>query len=86
MELIKKLNEDAQTSIDRDTFDRLVRHASEEIKDNMKTDLSTMEQHTDDLHMTDIILGIIENIAGFEDTDEAAELARRVLREVKRTW
>ena len=77
MELIKKLNEDAQTSIDRETFDRLVRHARSEIK---------YREHTDDMHMMDIILGIIENIAGFEDIDEAGELAKRVLLAVKRNW
>ena len=80
MELIKKLNEDARTSMDRDTFDRLVRLAKDEIENNLKR-----PEH-DETEMMDIILEIIENVAGFEDPDEAGELAKRVLLAVKGNW
>ena len=81
MELIKKLNEDARTSMDRDTFDRLVRLAKDEIENNLKR-----PEHADEMEMMDIILEIIENVAGFEDPDEAGELAERVLLAVKGSW
>ena len=81
MELIKKLNEDAQTSIDRETFNRLVRLAKDEIENNLKR-----PEHADEMEMMDIILELIENIAGFEDPDNAGELASRVLQAVKGNW
>ena len=72
MELIKQLNEELKTSMDPDTFNRLVQVADDNIDD-----------HEDDVQMIDTILGIVEDVAGFEDPDDAFKLAHEVLDAVK---
>lgn len=76
MKLIKKLNEDARTSMDSHTFDRLVKLAKADIKNTVGLDASDSE-------MLDIIYHMIEDIAGYEMTKDADELAGRVLRMIK---
>ena len=76
MELIKQLNEMADELMDEETFGRLVRFALEDIKAQLSPDASDEE-------MLELIHGMIENIAGYEESQDAAELANRVLAEVK---
>lgn len=76
MELIKKLNEDARTSMDSHTFDRLVKFAKEDIEKTVGLDAS-------DAEMLDVIYNMIDDVAGFEDPKDADQLAGRVLKTIK---
>ena len=76
MELIKQLNEDLRTSMDSHTFDRLVHFAVKEIHNTVGLDASDVEK-------IDVILGMIEDVPGFEDAEDASDLADRVLRVIK---
>ena len=77
MELIKQLSERADELMDQETFERLVKFAIEDI-----AKVSGNKGTTDD-EMLDVIYLMIENIAGYEDAEAAADLANRVLAEVK---
>lgn len=74
MKLIRELNENLKTSMDDETFNRLVQHAIEDIRDAGAT--------TDD-QMLEIIHSMVENVPGFEETDDAVKLANRVFAQVK---
>ena len=77
MELIKQLNEMADVAMDEETFERLVKYATEDIE---KLESFGEEASNDD--KLEVIHSMIENIAGYEETDEAVELANRVLARV----
>lgn len=77
MELIKQLNERADELMDKETFERLVTFAIEDI-----ASYSGDEGASDD-EMLEVIYSMIENIAGYEDAIAADELAGRVLAAVK---
>lgn len=76
MELIKQLDEMANTKMDEETFIRLVRFAKQDIEEQGNT-LSDDEK-------LEFIHSMIENIAGFEETADAVQLAKRVLNQVNR--
>ena len=76
MELIKQLNEDLRTSMDSHTFDRLVHFAKGELDKIVGPDASDVEK-------IDVILGMIEDVPGYEDAEDASDLADRVLRVIK---
>ena len=76
MELIKQLDEMAKTDMDEETFDRLVKYATQDIKQNLRPD-------TSDDDMLEVIHGLVENIAGFEEVADAVTLANKVLERVK---
>ncbi len=75
MELIKQLDEMAKTDMDDETEFRLVRFA--------KQDIEEQGAQSDDEKL-EIIHSMIENIAGFEETADAVQLANRVLNQVNR--
>lgn len=74
MELIKQLDEMVKTEMDEETFTRLVRFASQDIKEQ--------GAQSDDEKL-EIIHSMIENIAGFEEAADAVELANRVLSHIR---
>lgn len=74
MELIKQLNEMADELMDEETFARLVQYATQDIK---------QQRVTDDDQMLEIIHSLIEDVAGYEETEAAVDLANRVLASVK---
>lgn len=76
MDLIKQLDEMAKTDMDRATFERLVQFAVQDIKETLKPNASDDE-------MLEVIHSLVENIAGFEDANDAMELANKVLVSVK---
>ena len=76
MELIKQLDEKAKTDMDQETFDRLVKFATQDIKRQLSPDAS-------DNDMLEVIHGLIENIAGYEEVADAVVLANKVLERVK---
>lgn len=76
MELIKKLNEDARTSMDSHTFDRLVSFAKEDIEKTVGLDASDSE-------MLEVIYNMIDDIPGYEMPEDADQLAGHVLRVIK---
>lgn len=76
MELIKQLDEMAKTDMDEATFDRLVKYATQDIKQQLRPDAS-------DDDILEVIHGLIENIAGFEEVADAVLLANKVLERVK---
>ncbi len=76
MELIKQLDEMANTKMDEETFVRLVRFAKQDIEEQGNT-LGNDEK-------LEFIHSMIENIAGFEETADAVQLANRVLNQVNR--
>ncbi len=76
MELIKQLDEMAKTDMDEETFDRLVKYAIQDIKQNLRPDAS-------DDDMLEVIHGLVENITGFEEVADAVSLANKVLERVK---
>lgn len=77
MELIKQLNENAKdfdkTSMDDETFERLVQAAVEDIK-NAPAEYNEEE----------VVWNIIENIAGFEETQDAVALFNKLMPEVRK--
>ena len=79
MELIKQLDEMANTKMNEETFGRLVKYAWHEIED---FELKHTRQMTKD-EMLEIIHGMVENIAGFEETADAVALTNKVLDRVK---
>jgi hypothetical protein len=78
MKLIKQLNEMADQLMDQETFERLVKFAVEDIE---KLTLGGKAEASDDEKL-EIIHSMIENVAGYEEADVAAELANRVLARV----
>ncbi len=76
MELIKQLDEMAKTDMDEETFDRLVKFATQDIKQSLRPDAS-------DDDMLEVIHGLVENIAGFEEVTDAVTLANKVIERVK---
>ena len=81
MELIKKLRqldeESTRTSMDRETYNRLVHQAAIEVSNNT-------DDYADDDEKIDIILGMVEELAGFEDGDDAGRLADQLLKDIKK--
>lgn len=77
MKLIKQLDEQANTAMDRDTFERLVKYATDDVIKQYGREATNTE-------VLDVIYGLIENIAGFENEDDAVVLANRVLARVMR--
>jgi hypothetical protein len=77
MELIKQLDEQSKTAMDQNTFDRLVKFATDDVIEQYGREATNTE-------ILDVIYGLVENVAGFEDQDDAVELANRVLAEVLR--
>lgn len=77
MELIKQLDEQAKTEMDQDTFARLIHFAVKDVYDQFGYGAS-------DAEIMDLVLGLIEDIPGFEDSRDAIDLAKKVVPEVKR--
>lgn len=77
MKLIKQLDEQANTAMDRDTFERLVKYATDDVIKQYGREATNTE-------VLDVIYGLVENIAGFENEDDAVVLANRVLARVMR--
>lgn len=77
MELIKQLDEQAKTAMDQDTFERLVKYATDDVIEQYGRGATNQE-------VLDVIYGLIENVAGFEDEQDAVVLANKVLAEVMR--
>lgn len=75
LELIKQLDEMAKTDMDEETFNRLVKYATKDIKQ--------LHPDTSDDDMLEVIHALIENIAGYEEADDAVALANKVLARVK---
>lgn len=76
MELIKQLDEMAKTDMDEETLDRLVKYATQDIKRQLSPEAS-------DDDMLEVIHGLIENVAGYEEAADAIVLANKVLERVK---
>jgi len=66
----------AKTDMDEETFDRLVKYATQDIKQQLRPGAS-------DDDILEVIHGLIENIAGFEEVADAVLLANKVLERVK---
>lgn len=77
MKLIKQLDEQAKTAMDQETFERLVKFATEDV-------LKQVGRGATDNEMLEVIHGLIENVPGFEEAPDAVELANKVLPAVKR--
>ena len=77
MELIKQLDEQSKTAMDQDTGKRLVKFATDDVIEQYGREATNTE-------ILDVIYGLVENIAGFEDQEDAVVLANRVLAEVLR--
>lgn len=71
MELIKQLNENWNTQMDDETFERLVKYAVEDVS---KSDEPAEE----------VVWNLIDNVPGFEQAEDAAELFSRVMTEVRK--
>lgn len=81
MELIKQLDEMAKTDMDEETFDRLVKYATQDIKQNLPK--FRLGDDISDDEMLEVIHGLVENITGFEEVADAVLLANKVLERVK---
>lgn len=77
MKLIKQLDEQAKTAMDQETFERLVKFATDDV-------IKQLGREASDDKILDLIHGLIENVPGFEEAPDAIKLANRVLPEVKR--
>lgn len=76
MELIKNLNENANASMDRETFDRFVKYAKEDIE---------KKNASSDAEMLDVIWDMLEDTPGFDHVTHefASDFAGKVLKAVK---
>lgn len=81
MELIKQLDEMAKTDMDEETFDRLVKYATQDIKQQLPK--FRLGDDISDDEMLEVIHGLVENITGFEEVADAVLLANKVLERVK---
>lgn len=71
MELIKQLNENWNTQMDDETFNRLVKYAIEDVRDYP------------DRNAEEVVWNLIDNVPGFEQAEDAAALFKRVMAEVR---
>ena len=76
MELIKQLDENLKTQMDEETLSRLVRYAVQDIKD-LGPDAADKEKE-------EVVWGLIENIPGFEEVEDAVALFNKVMPEVRK--
>ena len=75
MELIKQLNENWKTDMDEQTFARLVHSATGDVS-QLGPDASEEDQK-------EIVWGVIENVPGFEEVEDASKLFNKLWPEVR---